>query len=91
VEFEWDARKAESNEQKHGITFEFATRVFEDADRIDRLDADSSEEEERWAITGLVDGIEIYVVYVMRGEAFRLITARKASRHEREEYWNREV
>ncbi|MGH9595694.1 MAG: BrnT family toxin [Edaphobacter sp.] len=91
MEFEWDASKAENNERKHGVTFEFAVGIFEDDARIERLDTDSSSVEERWATTGLIDGMEIYVVYVVRGEAIRLISARRASRYEREEYWNRKV
>jgi hypothetical protein len=91
VEFEWDALKAKSNERKHGVTFEFAAEVFADGDRIERLDSDSSTVEERWATTGLIEGMEVYVVYVVRGEAIRLISARRANRYEREEYWNRKV
>jgi hypothetical protein len=91
VEFEWDAIKAKSNIRKHGVAFEFAAGVFEDGDRIERIDAESSEHEERWATTGLVEGVEIYVVYAVRGEAVRLISARRASRYEREAYWNRKV
>jgi uncharacterized DUF497 family protein len=90
VEYEWDATKAESNERKHGVSFEVATLVFEDDDRIDRVESESSEEE-RWVAIGLADGFEIYVVYTLRGQVIRLISARKASRHEREEYWNREI
>jgi uncharacterized DUF497 family protein len=91
VEFEWDEAKAKSNERKHGISFKFAAKVFEDRARIERLDVDSSKGEARWATTGLIEGVEVYVVYVMRGEAIRLISARKASRYERKEYWNRKV
>jgi uncharacterized protein len=91
VEFEWDEAKAKSNERKHGVSFEFAANVFEDRARIERLDVDSSKGEARWATTGLIEGVEVYVVYVMRGEAIRLISARKASRYERKEYWNRKV
>jgi uncharacterized DUF497 family protein len=47
VDFEWDAAKAEMNERKHGISFEVAVEVFEDTERIERLDSDSSDEEER--------------------------------------------
>ena len=90
MEYEWDATKAESNERKHGVSFEVATLVFEDDDRIDRVESESSEEE-RWVAIGLADGFEIYVVYTLRGQVIRLISARKASRHEREEYWNREI
>ena len=89
MEFEWDWAKAKSNEQKHGITFEVAAGVFEDGNRTERLDAESSEGEERWATT--IEGMEIYVVYAVRGEAIRLISARRASRYERDEYWNSKV
>jgi hypothetical protein len=88
MEFEWDPKKAISNERKHAITFEFATGVFEDSGRTERPD-ESSATEERWATVGVVEGIEIYVVYTVRDEAVRLITARRATRNEREEYWNR--
>jgi uncharacterized DUF497 family protein len=87
MEFEWDPGKARSNERKHATSFEFATGVFEDIDRMERLDDSSAEE--RWATVGVVEGIEIYVVYTVRDEAIRLITARRATRDEREEYWNR--
>jgi uncharacterized DUF497 family protein len=90
VEFEWDATKAESNERKHGVSFEVATLVFEDDDRIDRVDMESLEEE-RWVAIGVADGFEVFVVYTIRGEVIRLISARKAIRNEREEYWTRKV
>lgn len=38
---------------------------------------------------GLVEGFEIAVAYRLRGDTVRLISARKAERHEREDYWNR--
>lgn len=89
MEFEWDVKKAKANERKHAVTFEFATGVFDDPYRIERLDETSAEE--RWAALGLVEEIELYVVYTLRGEAIRLIAARKATRYEREKYWNREI
>jgi uncharacterized DUF497 family protein len=64
--------------------------VFEDEGRVDRPDLQSVEEE-RWVVIGFADVFEFYVVYTIRGEVIRLISARKASRHEREEYWNREI
>ena len=90
MDFEWDDKKAESNERKHGIPFEVAALVFEDADRVERVDLESSEEE-RWIVIGLADGFEIYVVYTIREQVIRLISAREANRHEREEYWNRDI
>lgn len=87
VEFEWNANKAAANLKKHGISFPFATRVFLDERRIEKMDT-SALDEARWATVGLVDGVEIFVVYTMRGELIRLISARKADRDEREEYWD---
>ena len=55
MEFEWDPKKAISNERKHAITFEFATGVFDDTSRMERLD--SSSVEERWVTVGLVEGV----------------------------------
>jgi uncharacterized DUF497 family protein len=89
VEFEWDSRKAASNLRKHGIPFPFAARVFLDDNRMERLDRDGNYEEDRWITLGVVDDLEIVVVYTTRAKVFRIISARRANRHEREEYWNR--
>jgi uncharacterized protein len=91
VEFDWNTAKAANNLRKHGVAFEFAAAVFADVNRVERRDSDPSRDEERWATVGLIEGVEIFVVYTVRGEVTRLISARKASRYEREEYWNREV
>jgi uncharacterized DUF497 family protein len=45
--------------------------------------------EQRWITIGLVESVEIAVAYTVRGETIRLISARKAERHEREDYWKR--
>lgn len=89
MEFEWDSRKAASNLRKHGIPFPFAARVFLDDNRMERLDRDGNYEEDRWITLGVVDDLEIVVVYTTRAKVFRIISARRANRHEREEYWNR--
>ena len=89
MEFEWDSRKAESNERKHGVPFAFAARVFLDERRLERADRSEDYDEDRWITLGLVDEFEIVVAYTMRDEVIRIISARKADRYEREEYWNR--
>lgn len=91
MEFEWDPRKAESNLRKHGVPFHFATAVFLDENRLERLEANGNYEEDRWITVGLAGEFELTVVYTMRGERIRLISARKADRYEREAYWNREI
>jgi len=45
-----------------------------------------SDIEVRWIAIGLLDNVEIAVIYTMRGEAIRLITARRARQNERDAY-----
>jgi uncharacterized DUF497 family protein len=88
VEFEWDDEKARSNLEKHGVSFEVAKKVFEDVFRGERpSDDDAADGEERWVTTGLAGSFELVVVYAIRGNKVRVISARKAERDEREEYW----
>jgi uncharacterized protein len=88
VEFEWDAKKAAANLRKHGVTFPFATRVFLDENRVERLDDGGNGDEDRWITIGLVEELELVVVYTLRIESIRLISARKADKHERKAYWD---
>ena len=88
MEFEWDEGKAALNERKHGIPFPFAARVFLDENRLEWADTRRQYEEPRWITVGLIEGFEIAVAYTMRGKTIRQISARKAGRHEREDYWN---
>ncbi|HEX7469586.1 MAG TPA: BrnT family toxin, partial [Verrucomicrobiae bacterium] len=46
--FEWDARKAATNIQKHGVSFENAATVFRDAEALSLFDEKHSVDEERW-------------------------------------------
>jgi uncharacterized protein len=87
VEFEWDDVKAALNKKKHGIAFRLATEVFFDENRLEEEDTRKFYGEPRWSVTGIVDGIELTVTHTVRENRIRLITARKATRHEREDYW----
>lgn len=89
MEFEWDEEKATLNERKHGVPFPFATRVFLDENRLEWIDTRRQYGEPRWITIGLIESVEIAVAYTVRGETIRLISARKAERHEREDYWKR--
>ena len=89
MDFEWDEKKAALNERKHTVSFRFATRVFLDPNRLEWADTRGHYGESRWITVGLVEGFEIAVAYTLRGGTVRLISARKAERHEREDYWNR--
>lgn len=89
MEFEWDEAKAALNERKHGVPFPFATRVFLDENRLEWADTRRQRGERRWTTIGLIEDFEIVVAYTLRAGIIRLISARKAERHEREDYWNR--
>ncbi len=84
-EFEWDDRKAKRNDREHGVTFEIARFVFDDPNAIDRLDLDEPDED-RELITGLVDDVLLTVCFVHRGHRKRIISARKATYREQNDY-----
>jgi len=90
VEFEWDPTKAEANLRKHGIAFDFATAVFLDPNRIEQLD-DEHVDEERWIATGRVEHLVLVVIFTLRGEDIRIISARKGIRNEYIRYWTGQV
>jgi hypothetical protein len=71
------------NHRKHGISFPYATRVFLDPHRQERLDTREEYGEERWIALGRVDDSVLVVVYTLRGSNIRLISARKANRNDR--------
>jgi hypothetical protein len=86
MEFEWDEAKNQENITKHGIDFTrakeiFTGRVLEEVD--DRYDYG----ETRIIATGMASGQEITVVYTMRGNVSRIISARKATENERRAYY----
>lgn len=86
-EFEWNAAKAQSNLAKHLVGFEAARRVFDDAFALDRLDIGSRGGEVRYVITGMVNGVLLTVVYTERGARTRIISARRATKHEQTDYY----
>jgi uncharacterized protein len=90
-DFEWDPDKAESNLKKHGVPFEYATRVFLDPARLDREDTRKDYGEERRITTGVTEGRVFIVAYthrrrVIRQPVIRLISARKANVRETKQY-----
>jgi uncharacterized DUF497 family protein len=93
--FEWDPRKAAINLTKHGLGFETAATVFQDASALSMFDEKHSAAEERWITLGLDNQGQLVVVCHtwrenQRGEAScRIISARKASRSEAAQYKHR--
>ena len=85
MRFTWDPRKAASNVRKHGVTFEEAATVF--ADPL-ALAVDDAVDPERTLLIGLSERTRVLVtVYAEIDEdAIRIISARRATSHERSHY-----
>lgn len=87
IRFVWNAEKARANRRKHRVTFEQAATVF--ADSLARIHDDPahSEGEQREIIIGhSAKGRLLLVCFTERDGVIRVISARQASRHEREDY-----
>ncbi len=83
--FEWDRDKAASNLKKHRIDFADAVTVFDDLNSITIDDPDH--DELRFITIGMdAYGGILVVVYTWRGENIRIISARKATKHEQKYY-----
>jgi len=87
MEFEWDTKKAESNERKHGVSFQEAATIFGDTLAITFADPDHSMDEPRYITFGLSRQKQLLVVsHTGREERTRIISARLMSRKERRIY-----
>jgi uncharacterized protein len=92
-DFEWDPKKAASNMRKHGVSFEDAATVLLDPKALSLLDDEHSDMEDRWVTIGVDAGGTLLVVShtwreTGQGAArCRVISARKASKGERRQYW----
>ncbi|MDQ8153555.1 MAG: BrnT family toxin [Gemmatimonadota bacterium] len=88
-EFAWDDIKSERNLERRGFDFEYATRVFR-GPVIVREDRRREYGEDRLIALGVVDGVNLTVVYTDRVElgrpVRRIISARHSNRQERAEY-----
>ena len=90
--FEWDPAKAAENLAKHGIAFELAASVFRDRLALTVYDAEHSEADERWASVGRAEDGKLLVVIHSFEEtsatsaSVRIISAREATKRERENY-----
>jgi hypothetical protein len=88
IVFEWDSQKAAANFRKHGVTFELTCEAFFDPFVYYR-DDEMIEDELRESIIGMsTNWRRLYVVYVMRSDIIRIISARLATMAERDAYEN---
>ena len=81
--FEWDEAKSQDNLEKRGFDFEYAARIFKGGDLLEYEDSRRHYGERRIVAIGEVEGQILFVVYTSRGASRRIISARLASRRER--------
>ncbi len=91
MRFEWDEKKNRTNQIKHGIAFEEAQEVFNDPLHIAILDERFSYLEERWVTIGNTKNNKLLVVANLYfddlgEEVIRIISAREATKNERNSY-----
>ncbi len=90
MDFEWDVEKARANWLKHGVTFDLATSIWNDPHLQIVLDSVVDGEERWWAvgygaISGLLIAVHVYPDPTDESRV-RLISARRASKHEQRRY-----
>ncbi|KAA3602809.1 MAG: BrnT family toxin [Calditrichaeota bacterium] len=89
LHFEWDSNKNQENKKKHKISFEEAKTVFYDDNARLIPDSDHSEKEERFILLGFSEKFRILIVvhcYRKNEEIIRIISARKATKKEQNQY-----
>lgn len=79
LQFEWDDAKAATNLRKHGISFQSATQLLLDQDAIELDASKPTDGERRRKVIGMIGGRLFAVVYTLRGDIRRLISARRAN------------
>jgi hypothetical protein len=91
IRFEWDPVNARANQRKHGISFDDAIHIFDDPYALFEQDHASRAGEQRWQALGLAAGVVVILaIHTVReddqDEVIRLISARRATRKERNRY-----
>ncbi len=89
LRFEWDPAKSRANRRKHGVSFEEAQTVFADENARLMEDPDHSHEEERFLLLGMASNLDMLVVahcYREAAGSIRIISARRATKHEGKQY-----
>lgn len=88
--FEWDDAKNARNTAKHGVSFERARLVFADAFAVGGFDDRAGYGEDRFFLIGSADGAVLFVAYAERDDRIRVISARRATRHEQDNYYRQD-
>ena len=87
MRYTWRADKNHRNRKRHGIAFEDAVQIF-DGPTVEKIDNRFEYGEVRIYAIGVVNGVEITVIYTDTDDETRhLISAWRAEPHERRSYW----
>jgi uncharacterized protein len=86
LRFEWNGSKAKDNYAKHGVSLELAEKVFKDPFAVEFLDDRQDYGEQRFVILGMVNGHVLCVAYTESKDVIRIISTRRATKHEQETY-----
>ncbi len=87
MQFEWDPAKAAANLKRHRVSFHEAAAVLDDPLSTTFPDEAHSETEARFVTLGASrQGTVLVVAHTERNDAIRIISARRATRREREFY-----
>jgi uncharacterized DUF497 family protein len=88
INFEWDGKKAATNLRKHNVSFELACEAFFDP-FVFYIEDEILDGELRETIVGLTTGWHLlYVVYMLRDDMIRIVSARSVTNAERDLYEN---
>jgi len=90
ISFEWDEKKSKTNFKKHKVSFDEAQTAFFDSNARIIFNPDHSKDEDRFVLLGLSSVLRLLVVcHCCRendGKIIRIISARKANKHEQKQY-----
>ena len=88
MKFEWDEDKSDACFKERGFDFAYVLRAFLDENRLIHQDTRWDYGEDRYQLLGLIEGRVFFVVYTLRVQSIRIISARKANRREVNDYEN---
>ena len=87
--YDWDENKHKENIKKHGVDFYEAVTVFDDPFVVEEYDANHSLDEDRFIVIGISAKLNLLTVcqcYRDNDDVTRIISARKATKHEHDKY-----
>ncbi len=87
MEFDWDENKNQENIRRRGISFQRASKIF-NGDVLEWEDTRKDYSERRMSTIGRAERRLLRVVYTKRGNKTRIISARKADKDDRQDYYN---